>query len=175
MRDKKRRGPRYFGSKTALGYIETGFDGKRYLLHRLYAESVIGKPLPPKSIVHHVNGDGTKQRSNIVICENQAYHVLLHTRKKALETCGNPNWRKCYYCQKYDDPENMVKANSFCSNLVHSKCRYEAKIRWLERKTDGKSTNESGITRHYTGRRSGLRYRSRQGSDGRGEENQDKP
>lgn len=32
-----------------------------------------------------------------------------HHRLKALEACGNENWRKCTRCGRYDDPENMLK------------------------------------------------------------------
>jgi hypothetical protein len=61
---------------TSTGYV---------LEHRVIAEKAFGKPLPDKAIVHHANGDGyDNRRSNLVICENDAYHKLLHLRKKKL-------------------------------------------------------------------------------------------
>lgn len=137
MAEKKKRGPRYFGSKSTLGYIEGSFDNQRYYLHRFYAEALIGKKLPKGTVIHHVNGNTIEQAKNMVICENQGYHTLLHQRLRALKACGNPTWRKCTYCKQYDAPENMVKANNFCTCLVHKKCRYEAKLKWLERKQNG--------------------------------------
>jgi hypothetical protein len=76
--------------------------------HVLVAAGVLGKPLPPGAVVHHVNGDKTDNRPcNLVICESQAYHVLLHARAVSLEESGHAGWRKCCYCKQYDDTANM--------------------------------------------------------------------
>jgi len=75
----------------------------------LVAEKVIGKPLPPEAVVHHTNEDKSDNRpTNLVICQNRAYHQLLHRRKRALDACGNADWLKCGYCGKYDNPKNMA-------------------------------------------------------------------
>ena len=53
--------------------------------HILIAETALGKPMPKKSMVHHVNGKpGDNSRGNHVICQDQAYHLLLHKRMRAL-------------------------------------------------------------------------------------------
>lgn len=76
--------------------------------HILVVEKALGKYLPKGAIVHHVDGDGLNNNTdNLVICENRVYHALLHIRQDALEACGHANWRRCSFCQKYDDPENL--------------------------------------------------------------------
>lgn len=73
-------------------------DGIR--VHRRRAERALGKPLPIGAEVHHV--DGTKSvTSALVICQDHAYHRLLHARTRIVRTGGNPNTdRICCECQR---------------------------------------------------------------------------
>lgn len=88
--------------------------------HRLRAEKALGKLLPAGVIVHHINEITTDNRNtNLVICRED-YHRLLHMRMRALKACGNPNWRKCIYCQKHDDPTVMAPLGY---SMVHLACR----------------------------------------------------
>ena len=74
----------------------------------LVVEKVLGKLLPPQAIVHHVDGNtGNNKPNNLVVCENNSYHRILHHRKQAYENCGHADWVKCLYCKKYDSPNNM--------------------------------------------------------------------
>ena len=76
--------------------------------HILVAEAALGKPLPEGAVVHHVNEDPADNRpANLVICENHAYHMLLHQRARALRICGHVNWLRCIFCKRYDDPTNL--------------------------------------------------------------------
>jgi len=77
--------------------------------HILIAEKVIGKKLIKPHCIHHVNGNHSDNRNiNLVICENNNYHKLIHLRKKAFYACGHVNWRRCTYCIKWDNPENLI-------------------------------------------------------------------
>ena len=74
----------------------------------LVVEKALGKPLPKSAVIHHSNRKGLDDSNkNLVVCENQAYHMLLHQRMRAYEACGNANWRKCQICKKWDNPNNL--------------------------------------------------------------------
>lgn len=80
-----------------------------YPMHRHIVEQRIGFKLPPTAAVHHV--DPTDKLTNtglFVVCQDNAYHLLLERRGRALRECGNANWRQCYRCKKYDDPQNLL-------------------------------------------------------------------
>ena len=79
--------------KTSAGYIAVSAPGhprpdrragRGYVLeHILVAEKALGRFLPQGVEVHHVNEKKDDNRNqNLVICENSAYHGLLHKRMK---------------------------------------------------------------------------------------------
>lgn len=89
--------------------------------HILVAEKAICRPISKKVDIHHVDLDKLNDaNSNLVICENRAYHGLLHQRTRALEKCGHANYLKCQYCKKYDAPEN-IKVSS--KSKYHPSCK----------------------------------------------------
>jgi hypothetical protein len=91
------------------------------LEHVAVATAVLGKSLPAKAQIHHINGDKQDNRpANLVICQDRAYHMLLHQRQNALRSCGHATWRKCGFCHQYDDPINL--ANHGHRSVVHRDC-----------------------------------------------------
>jgi hypothetical protein len=80
--------------------------------HLLLAERALGHPLPSKAQVHHANGDSRDNSSgNLVICENAAYHRLLHARMKRLKDCGSLDKRRCLHCHLVKDKEAFTKSS----------------------------------------------------------------
>jgi hypothetical protein len=111
------------GTITQCGYISHQ-KGKRSILeHVLMVERVLGRALPKGVIVHHVDGNPAHNvNSNFVVCPNQAYHLLLHARQRALEACGNAGWMPCGRCGVYGDPANMqVTETSVWHRPCHNK------------------------------------------------------
>lgn len=89
---------------NAYGYVKE---------HILMAEKALGKSLPPKAVVHHHTPE------QLIVCQDQTYHMLLHQRERALADCGHADWRKCKRCHTYDDPNNLRRDG------VHSACDNE--------------------------------------------------
>lgn len=103
--------------------------------HVLVAERVLGHQLPAGAIVHHVNSDRRDNRpENLVICQDAAYHRLIHVRQDALRACGHAGWLRCRRCGQYDDPSKLyVKRGARRVTAHHRSCdaayRLELKAR----------------------------------------------
>jgi hypothetical protein len=82
--------------------------GPYVLEHLLIAEAALGRSLPAGVEVHHVNEIRDDNRnSNLVLCENHAYHGLLHQRTRAVRAGFPADWRKCQFCKIFDGPNNL--------------------------------------------------------------------
>ena len=67
--------------------------------HRLVAECALGKPLPITAVVHHIDHDPeNNDPSNLIICENESYHILLHARERRMQTAGGLDKKLCPRC-----------------------------------------------------------------------------
>ena len=127
--------------KTRGGYIwilnhdhpKTDRDG--YVREaNLICEKALGKNLPPKAVVHHIDHIKTNNyNQNLVICQNTGYNQILHHREKAYKACGFAHWRKCGYCHKWDDPKNLyISPNGY--QAYHKSCAKEYLKKWEENK-----------------------------------------
>ncbi|MFA4834804.1 MAG: hypothetical protein WC749_01860 [Dehalococcoidia bacterium] len=92
--------------------------------HVLKAEKALGKPLPKGAVVHHANG--SRDNGPLVICQDTAYHSLLHQRERALKACGHSSWRKCNICKKWDAPEKLSLPKKPKGHVYHKSCACEA-------------------------------------------------
>lgn len=94
--------------------------------HTILAEKVLGKPMPIKSEAHHHTPE------QLVICQNNAYHKLLHLRTRALRESGNSNFRRCTFCRVWDHPDNLYISPS--NAVWHRECFNEHRRRRTKEK-----------------------------------------
>lgn len=111
------------------GYRVISRDGKPVMEHVAIAEKAIGKPLPPRAEVHHVDLDRANNApTNLVVCPDHAYHALLHIRQAAMDATGDPNQRQCKVCHRYS-PTSEMAARGGGARFVHLPCEREIRNR----------------------------------------------
>lgn len=126
------------GGKTEInGYIGTlrpehpranlgGYE------HILVVEAAIRHHLPVSAKVHHINENRRDNRPrNLVACEDQAYHSLLHRRLRVLRAGGRPGRDKiCGRCQRAKSREEFYAAPSRKDGLYYycRACARAAKV-----------------------------------------------
>jgi hypothetical protein len=131
--------PNGSGTINRQGYVVLSENRSLVYDHIKIAEQALGKKLPEGSQVHHVDGNPSNNlNTNLVICQDQSYHKLLHRRTRALRDCGNPDYVKCRHCGRYQHPIKMVKDGP--RGYSHSECRSKhRRERYKEAKARGKS------------------------------------
>lgn len=92
--------------------------------HIIVAEGALGRPLKAPNCIHHVNENKSDNRPrNLVICEDQAYHSLLHVRQRVIERGGDPNTQKiCAACGELL-PKTQFYSNRATFDGLGSRCR----------------------------------------------------
>lgn len=70
---------------TSKGHHRAHSGTSKVYEHILKAEKALGKELPEKAQVHHINHNPLNNKnSNLVICQDQSYHFLLHVRERRI-------------------------------------------------------------------------------------------
>jgi hypothetical protein len=114
------------------GRREVCVNGIRKKQYQIIVEEVLGYELLENAVIHHKDGNHHNNTlSNLVVCEDEAYHQLLHRRQKAFDTCGHANWRWCSFCKTYDDPINMYISDTNC---YHRRCSQLYASKWRAHK-----------------------------------------
>lgn len=87
---KNRRGKNHSqwkgGKKASLGYIKVykpnhpmAQKGEYVLEHRLIMEKILGRPLKPYEVVHHIDGNKKNNKpSNLMLFRNQSEHFQMN-------------------------------------------------------------------------------------------------
>lgn len=84
---------------NSVVYARRTYNGVQRRVHIVRAEAALGRPLPAGAEVHHVDGDRANPDARLVICENSAYHGLLHLRARIVRKGGNPDSQQiCCTC-----------------------------------------------------------------------------
>lgn len=93
--------------------------------HRLAAERAIGHTLPVTAEVHHVDGNPRNNKnSNLVICQDAAYHRLLHVRADIVRAGGDPNTQRlCSQCHTLKAFHAFNKRPNHRSYGIRAACR----------------------------------------------------
>lgn len=98
-------------------YPRVSLAGESTRIHRIRAERALGKPLPKGAQVHHANG--TRDSGPLVICQDVAYHRLLHARMRVRDAGGNPNTDKiCGACEGVFDKSRFSKDPAHSDGLA---------------------------------------------------------
>ena len=97
--------------------------------HILIAERALGRPIPDRAEIHHVNEVKTENRNdNLVICQDTAYHQLLHVRMRIRGFGGNPNTdRICCRCQRVLN-KGMFGKDSGRPDGLRYECRERVRV-----------------------------------------------
>lgn len=122
------------GYEHGDGYLASTKNGVTKMAHVEVAEKALGKALPPGAQVHHWDENRKNNaNANLLICPSNAYHKLIHQRMRALAACGNASWRKCFYCERYDDPDSP-EMEPGGRGFRHVECRRQYSRDWAAQK-----------------------------------------
>jgi hypothetical protein len=108
--------------------------------HILVAEAALGRPLPKGAQVHHVDGNTRNNaNTNLVICEDLAYHKLLEHRGRVVRLGGDPDHQKwCGSCSMLrplcDFNRSSANRNSGLQSICRQCSRAAFKSWWHSRR-----------------------------------------
>lgn len=108
------------------GYVETLVDGGLRGEHVAVAERALGKPLPVGAVVHHHDGNKSNNtNTNLVICQDIAYHSLIHYRMRVLARGGDPNTQRlCSVCVSLKPIEDFYRRKNRAEWSRLSECKH---------------------------------------------------
>lgn len=102
--------------------------------HVLVAEKALGKRLPAGAHVHHVDENPrNNERRNLVICQDVAYHKLLHYRAQVRRMGGDPDVERwCGDCRAFKPFSEFNRSSSNKSVGLQTVCRGCQRVRFAQ-------------------------------------------
>ena len=127
---------------SALHHPKASASGCVYQ-HILVAERALGRLLPEGAQVHHVDGNPRNNvPSNLVICQDMAYHKLLHYRTRIVKAGGNPNTDKiCCECRRVKPLTDFHAMRSNLSSGRQSICRECGNLRRARKREQARAVS----------------------------------
>jgi hypothetical protein len=121
---------------TRNGYRCKTVNGEVRYEHVAIVEAALGKRLPVGAVVHHVDGNKfNNANANLVACDSQAYHMLLHARTRVIKVGGDPDIQavcsKCYELKRLDDFHRNAHKDMGRHDAC-KKCRRRPRVSHLE-------------------------------------------
>lgn len=117
------------------GYVRIRMGGQSVQQHVVVATRALGRPIPVGAEVHHVDGDKRNNApANLVICQDMAYHQLLHRRARVVRAGGDPG--RHLVCGRCGEVKAFSEFNRRKHGLewrYQSNCRECMRARWAER------------------------------------------
>ena len=104
--------------------------------HLLIAEAALKKPLTRPAVVHHVNERHSDNRNtNLLICQDQGYHLGVHARRRTQLAGGNPWTEKlCGACERVL-PRSAFYRSSRAADGLRPGCRGCTRVRYARKRT----------------------------------------
>lgn len=118
--------------------LKVSVAGRRIHVHRYIVERAIGHPLPSTADVHHVDGDPSNNaHSNLVACQDRAYHQLLHVRARVVRAGGDPNTQRvCGRCGLVKDFADFYPRRDRPGGIAMTRCKSCWATIYRQRKAD---------------------------------------
>ena len=162
-----------YNQQTKRGHKPLGTHGYRKkglrLAHRMRAERALGRPLLPEFPVHHADGS-TSEHAPLVICQDQAYHLLLHARMRIVRAGGNPDTHRiCCRCKKLVLAEEMSVPEARTRTLTAWCKSCNREVATINRRKRGIPTKAESNAALRETRRQALIERNKRGRSRRAE------
>lgn len=108
---------------TGSGYPSVTIGGKRFLVHRLEMERMIGKDIPENMEVHHLDGNKMNWSPGNLLLLSLREHRIFHAKERIISAGGNPSLHSiCYKCERVL-PFSEFRKDSQRWNGVTCSCR----------------------------------------------------